>query len=118
MGHWLPSVKLDLIEFDGDKIELTCSRLQRSHMIMLSPYIDRERGVLTFSDVLKMSEVAAQILPECITKIEGMTIGSGEAVNAESFKPLMSENYFSPLIGEILTRLISASTVRQADAKN
>lgn len=111
MGQWSSKpVKLDPIAFDGDNITFTVKRLLVPDMMVLNKYIVGDK--LAFSAPLEMVNVATEILPKYVIGIDGMT-ADGEAVTPEQFINSIGEFYFVPLIGQLFTALIAASTVGQ-----
>lgn len=117
MGKWVSStVTLPAIEFDGDQIVVEARRLLTSQMSALAG--NYSNGKLSFANHMEMVDAAAKVLPASIVSVSGMTAGDGRVIGKDDLIGLLPEYYFSPLVAEIIGRLIEASTVQQAEAKN
>lgn len=115
MGNWVsPTVTLEPINFDGDSIVFKARRLTVASMSKLAGHFDGSK--LSFATQLDLAAVAATVLPDHIEAQAGWKKPDGSEFSREEFVPLFGEFYFAPLVGELLTKLIDASTVR--DAKN
>lgn len=118
MGNYVPAVTLGPIDFDGDSITIEARRLTTEDMQALSPHIDREKGVIGFESVTALCSLAAAIFPKRLIALRGMKHPDGREFTLDEFLAVVSEFYFSPLVGVVLAKLIDASTVRQVAAKN
>ena len=119
MGNWSTNgVELEPIEFDGDSITFTVKRLLVEDMLVLSKYFNRETGALSFGSPLEVCQTAQEIFPKYIQKVGGMFKANGSAMTAEEFLTASKDFYFVPLVGQLFTALISASTVKATEAKN
>ena len=119
MGKWTAEVILDPIEFDGDTIVFTVKRILAEDMgIVMKHYKAGPDGTakLTFSDAAEMSVVVADVFPKYVTHISGMNKADGVPFTIDEFVQVAKENYFVPLIGQIFSGLMAASTVQ--DLKN
>lgn len=115
MGKWVSStVKLPTIDFDGDSIDIEARRLLTSQMSALAGHY--ANGKLSFANHMDMVAAAAKVLPDSIVSINGMMAGDGTPFDKERLIGVLPEYYFSPLVAEIIGRLIEASTVQ--DVKN
>lgn len=119
MGNWTSGgVVLDAINFDGDDIIITATRLTVKDMMLLSKFFDKEKGVMRFNNPLEVCETAAVILPQHIVSISGCKKQDGTEVTKEEFNAAMGEFYFVPMIGELFTKLMAVSTLNPEQVKN
>lgn len=118
MGKWSSNVVLEPIEFDGDKVVFSANRLLVDDMLVLSKYFDKDKGTIAFGSAMDVCKVAGEVLPKYITNITGMTKADNTPMTKDEFLQAAKEFYFVPLVGELFGRLVQASTVGSADAKN
>lgn len=115
MGNWASSaVQLAPINFDGDSIVVTVNRLKVKSMSKLAgKYTD---GKLTFASQMELCETAAELLPDYIVSVSGMKKADGSEFSRDELLGVLGEFYFAGFVGELLNKLIEASSVR--DVKN
>lgn len=116
MSGFTPDFKHE-VEFDGDKVTFVLRRLKRSHMQVLAPYIKTGADgdmKLTFPETMELMGAAAQVLPDVVKSMEGLTIQGRPATLEE----ILDETYFMNFLGEVMGVLIQNSTTRAEDEKN
>lgn len=119
MGNWSTNgVVLEPIEFDGDSITFTVKRLLVEDMLVLSKYFSKETGALSFGSPLEVCQTAQEIFPKYIQDVRGLLKADNVAMTPEEFLGASKDFYFVPLVGQLFTALITASTVKAVEAKN
>lgn len=117
MGNWTKEVRLPEIEFDGDTVVFTVTRMLVEDMQMLSKFFDKDSGTLKFTDNLEVCGLAKTILPRRVVKIEGMKKADGTDMTREEYLAVASEFYFAELNGQLFGELMSVSVVKQQEKK-
>lgn len=112
MGRYTPTVKFTT-EFDGDKVEVEFKRMRSDQSMRLAPFLRPSadgKGIepLTIDDKMGLFRESLPILKECIVGITGSKQPDGTANDVET---ILSQEYFGPLIREIMERLMEASRV-------
>lgn len=118
MGQWTPTITLGPIEFDGDKVVVTATRLLVEDMAELMKYVDPAAKRLRFDDPSQVCGMAGRILPKYLKSISGYSKADGSAMLLEEFIAATAEFYFVPLVGGIFAELMAASTVKKEQVKN
>lgn len=109
MGNWTNNVTLDPIEFDGDKVVVTVTRLLTEDMQMLRKY--QVDGVFKFTDTLELCSIAAKLFPKYVVGVTGLLKADKTEMTREEFLAVVQEFYFVNLVASIFNKLISASIV-------
>lgn len=112
MGRYTPTVKFTT-EFDGDKVEVEFRRMRSDQSMRLAPFLRPSadgKGIepLTMADKLGLFETSMPIVKECIVRIDGCKQPDGTPIDIDT---ILSQEYFGPLIREIMERLMEASRV-------
>lgn len=106
-------------EFDGDNIVATMRRLSRRDMVEITSMIDHDRmdedGTPCREDNERMLSLAIDKLPGYVEVFTGPLDAEGAAVDVET---VCGDSYFFTLAAEMAAFLISASQMREQDAKN
>lgn len=119
MGNWTAETNLDPIEFDGDSITFTVSRLLVEDMAEVMKNYDPKTEKLTFADPAAVCSLAAKIVPKYVKRVSGMKKPDGSEFTAAEFSTVVcKEFYFTGLLGALFGGLVSVSVVGQAAAKN
>jgi hypothetical protein len=118
MSNWMPDVELDPIMFDGDVVNFKVKRLLVEDMNLVTQNYDRISGTLKFSGPEEMSALAARIVPKYVREVRGLKKADGTLFQLEEFKGVIAEYYFAPLVGSLFAALMSASIVKEDEAKN
>lgn len=126
MSNFTPSVKFST-EFDGDTVTMQLSRMKKKHVMELMPILLRHAGkvtpesndeiVIDIVDMMKdesdVIDMASKFLPDYVNNFSGLSDANGAAIDLEL---AMDQNYFQPLISEIIRELINISKPTQKDA--
>lgn len=120
MSHFVPAAPFEC-EFDGDTVRCTLKPLKRKHMSVLAPLLSKvnegkaegETVTLDVSDGMRLAAAGGKILPQCVEKLEGLSIGGEPA----DLKDILEEQYFSGLIIQLVTELIVRSNPGMAEKK-
>lgn len=117
------------IEFDGDTVSITMSRLKRKQMLQLAPHMGEpdENGKVKMSlqDNVALLDAAQDKIKKNLIAMSGLFVEDGQEVvvadgkpaNQELFDLIFEEAYFMNLLGEILSELVQHSFVNEEDAK-
>lgn len=114
MSNFTPSIT-EVFEFDGDTVKVTFNGLKRKHIITLSPYMSEDANTISFQDQVKFAEAAATFMPEIITKIEGLNDADGNPIPLET---MLSETYFTRLVSDIMTSILTHSFLKGEETGN
>lgn len=115
MGNWTKDVVLEPIDFDGDKVVVTVTRLLTEDMQMLRKF--QVDGVFKFTDTMELCTTAAKIFPKYVVSVVGLLKADKTEMTRDEFLAASQEFYFVNLTASIFNKLISAS-VMGAQAKN
>lgn len=117
MSQFTPEFEFE-IAFDGDTVRGKMRRMKRRHMLTIAAAIaapagsDGEETADTVAQMQRM-EAGIPVLQECVTEFSGLSIG-GEPAALEA---VIDEAYFTPLVMEMLTRLLNESRIGEAEGK-
>ena len=102
--------------WQGEKVSMEVRPLRRKAMMLLAPYmmISEEKGVKLIVDTFELQGLAAQIFPEHVKDIQGITV-NGKPVTWED---LAEEAVFCHLVGDIIGQLALISSLKESEAKN
>ena len=114
MSRYTPKVTQQF-EFDGDTVTVEFNRLKRKHLLVLSPHMTDDADKLTFEDQVKFTEVAAEIMPECVISMTGLTDIDGNTISIET---VTEDAYFVKLVSDIMGAIMSHSFMSEDEAKN
>lgn len=117
MGKWTATVELEPIEFDGDQIVFNVNRLLTKDMGEMAKHYNESEGKLQFTSNAEVCTLAANLLPQYVNSVSGMTDGGGAPIDKERFVQISQEFYFAPLVGQLFGKLMEISVVG-AQAKN
>lgn len=119
MGNWTNKpIQLPEIQFDGDDITFTVKRLLVEDMLVLSKHFNAEKGVLSFGSPLEVCKTAQELFPKYVVGVAGLQTAEATPVSLAEFLEAVKDFYFVPLVGELFTALIVASTVKADERKN
>jgi hypothetical protein len=111
MGTWTKDVELDVIEFDGDKIQVSVTRIRSEDMRAVLSNYDAD-GTATGDAAQKVVRIAQELTPKYITKISGMKKPDGTEWTLAELIEVAGDYYFAPLIASIYAGLLEHSTVQ------
>jgi hypothetical protein len=110
-------VRLDPIEFDGDKVVFTVKRLLVEDMLVLSKHFDADKKKMVFASPMEVCKTASEVLPKYVLAIDGYSKAVGTALTVAEFLEAAKEFYFVQLVGELFGHMVSISTAG-VQAKN
>lgn len=118
MGRYTPTVVLET-EFDGDVVRVEMKRMTSAQSMRLAPFLRQSldgKGIepLTIQDKVGLFKESMTILPECIVSITGVRDANGLAIDQQT---ILSQEYFGPLAGKIMEKLMESSRLKEDDAK-
>ena len=109
-------------EFEDHNITIELKTLTRKAMLILTPLVadvfDEERQTdkaFLMGSSFEMQGAAAEVFPDHIKNIQGITVNNGEPVTIEH---LYNESVFAPLAVDILLTLFNISNLVKDDEKN
>lgn len=117
MGKWTATVELEPIEFDGDQIVFNVNRLLTKDMGEMTKHYDESEGKLQFTSNAEVCTLAANLFPQYVNSVSGMTDGGGVPIDKVRFIKIAQEFYFVPLVGQLFAKLMEISIVG-SQAKN
>lgn len=109
MSDYLPRIRVDDIEFEGDTIAFDMESLERSDYIPLTRNMEvQDDGSvkMSFTSQMEFTETTAKLLLKYVHDFSGLKDKNGNAVPLET---VVSRMYFQDLAGEMVKRLFSAS---------
>ena len=107
------TTKVKTFEFEGDTVEVRYKLLTRGQFAKLLPFFGKmDTDNPDPNDVMEMCDVANEFLikEKVIVSFKGLTDGDGEVLNAET---VFSQNYFLTLMIEIISALITDSSLSE-----
>jgi len=102
--------------FNGSPIKMELRPLRRKAMMLLAPFMElgKETGVKLIVDTFELQGIAAQIFPEHVKDIRGITV-NGKSI---AWEDLTEEAVFCQLVGDIIGQLAVISSLKDSEAKN
>lgn len=118
MSRFTPRVTFEL-EFEGDHITMSLSRLQRDAVQSLMPYIETDEDgqvkSMGFKSQLEFSAATIGFLPQYVHDFVGLKDANGSAVTLEV---MLKEVYFNDITTAIIQKLFKISRMSEETAGN
>ncbi len=118
MGNWAATTVLPPIDFDGDSISLTVTRVLTEDMGVLSKYHNADKKAVVFADHIELCKMAASWVKKYVREVKGMTKSTGEPMTVNELGDAAGEFYFVAFNIAFFTALSKVSTLSQVEAKN
>lgn len=122
MGSYTKVIK-EVIEFDGDTIEVTLKPFKRKDMMKMMPYLgepDSEGNYsLSQENQITMIDKAGDLLKKYFIKLEGMTIEDEPVIvgDNENFNLLFDDFFFVGFLAQVFGLLSGGASVNKETEK-
>jgi len=98
------------IDFEGDTIKVSMTRLKRADYLKIVPHIkideETKKSTMNMTEKLEFMDVATDMLPKYVKRFEGLHDTDGEEI---PFKEVVETTYFMDILSQMVERLFSSS---------